>query len=279
LRALQRDRVLILNSATKFGPEAVGAVAIAASHGGIYAAHVSVAAGVVGLVLNDAGVGLDRAGVGGLAYLDQFGIPCAAIDHCSARIGDGDDCARRGMISYVNDAAARVGIRPGMRALEAAECMLSSGIAPVNPPPLAGETRQLIAIDGAIRPVWIVDSNSLVGPEDQGAVVVTGSHGGLLGGRPETAVKAAVFAAVYNDAGVGADRAGISRLPALDARGIAAATVTTFSAHVGSGRSTYETGILSFVNETAALLGARAGMPAREFVTLMAQSTSIRRTS
>ena len=47
----------------------------------------------------------------------------------------------------------------------------------------------------------------------------------LLGGKPETAVKYDVFAALYNDADFGIDDAGISRLPALDARGIAGATV------------------------------------------------------
>jgi hypothetical protein len=279
MTGLWRNGVLILDSATKFGPEAVGAVAIAASHGGIYAAHVSAAAGVIGLVLNDAGVGLDGAGIAGLGYLDQFGIPCATIDYRSARIGDGADCATRGIISHVNRVAARLGIAPGMHALKAAQGMLSSGLAPVSLPPLPGETRQPVTLTGAIRPVWLVDSNSLVGPGDEGAVVVTGSHGGLLGGKPETAIKAAAFAAVYNDAGVGADRAGISRLPILDARGIAAATVAAFSAHIGDGRSTYETGVLSFVNDTAALLGARAGMAAHDFVTLAANATYTGRTS
>ena len=51
----------------------------------------------------------------------------------------------------------------------------------------------------------------------------TGSHGALLGGKPETAIKIPVFAAIYNDADFGIDDAGIARLPALDARGIAGA--------------------------------------------------------
>ena len=42
---------------------------------------------------------------------------------------------------------------------------------------------------------------------------------------PETALKYDVRCALYNDAGIGKDAAGTSRLPALDARGIAAATV------------------------------------------------------
>ncbi len=61
-----------------------------------------------------------------------------------------------------------------------------------------------------------MDSNGDVHAEDTGHIIVTGSHGGLLGGKPETAVKHPVFAAVYNDAGIGIDDAGISRLPVLD---------------------------------------------------------------
>ncbi len=81
-------------------------------------------------------------------------------------------------------------------------------------------------------------------PEHVGAIVVTGSHGGLLGGKPETALKYDALAALFNDAGIGIDEAGTTRLAALDARGIAAATVAADSARIGDARSTYEDGIL-----------------------------------
>ncbi len=103
-------------------------------------------------------------------------------------------------------------------------------------------------------------------PEHAGAVVVTGSHGGLLGGKAETALKYDALAALFNDAGIGIDEAGVTRLPALDARRIAAATVAATSARIGDARSTYEDGILSRVNARAAALGIAPGMTAREFV-------------
>jgi hypothetical protein len=133
-----------------------------------------------------------------------------------------------------------------------------------DPPPHA-ETRHAIAGGAG----WLLDSNALVRPEDAGTIVVTGSHGGLLGGRPETAIRVAAFAAVYNDAGGGIDDAGFSRLPALDARGIAGATVDAFSARIGDARSTYGDGMVTRVNHRAARLGAAAGMSCREFVALM----------
>ncbi len=108
-----------------------------------------------------------------------------------------------------------------------------------------------------------------MGPEHEGTIVVTGSHGGLLGGKPETALKYDARAALFNDAGIGVDDAGITRLPALDTRGIAAATVAAASARIGDARSTWEEGILSRVNACAAALGARLGMSAREFVAIV----------
>src|SRR5690606_40993687 len=65
-------------------------------------------------------------------------------------------------------------------------------------------------------------SVSLVEAQDAGAIVITGSHGGLQGDDPVTAIGGhAVFAAAYNDAGIGADGAGTSRLPALERQGVA----------------------------------------------------------
>ena len=98
---------------------------------------------------------------------------------------------------------------------------------------------------------------------------MTGSHGGLLGGKPDTALKANALAALFNDAGIGIDEAGVTRLPALDNRGIAAGTVAASSARIGDARSTYEHGIMTRVNQRAAALGIAPGMTAREFVEIV----------
>jgi hypothetical protein len=118
-----------------------------------------------------------------------------------------------------------------------------------------------------------MDSNSLMTPADDGTVVVTGSHGALLGGRPETAARAAVFAALYNDADGGIDGAGFTRLPALDARGIAAATYSAWTARIGDGRSAVDTGIVSAVNARAASLGLKSGGTVRDAVALLADAS------
>jgi hypothetical protein len=255
---------IVADSVTKLGPEAAGRVVVGASHGGIYAAWLAAVARVRGLIVSDAGVGRDGAGIAGLAWLDRLGIAAAAVDHDSARIGDGADLMARGRISHVNQTVAAVGCAPGQRTPEAAERMAA---APLSERAVPAQEEARHPIEGAAG--WLLDSNGLVRPADAGTIVVTGSHGGLLGGRPETAIRVDAFAAVYNDAGGGIDDAGFSRLPALDARGIAGATVDAFSARIGDARSTYRDGVISRVNATAAGLGAIPGMRCTDFVALM----------
>ena len=258
---------LVTDSVTMLGADARGRAAIAASHGGIYAAYLAAKAGLKAVILSDAGVGRERAGIGGLAYLATMGVPAAAIGHRSARIGDGVDCAKRGLISYVNEPAAAVGIRAGMHASVALDLLAASDLPAAPMPAPQEETRHRIAAAEADRvAVFALDSASLVKPEDAGNIVLTGSHGALLGGRPETAMKIAVFAAVFSDADRGIEDCGIARLPALDQRGIAGATVSAWSARIGDGLSTYRDGMVTAVNETAARHGGEIGIPAAELV-------------
>src|SRR5262249_35801611 len=112
-------------------------------------------------------------------------------------------------------------------------------------------------------------SVSLVRDADEHDVLVSGSHGALLGSRPETALKKNALAVVYNDAGGGPDGRGRTRLTPLDERGIAAVTGYAASARIGDGRSTYETGRISDLNRTARAYGAAEGASVREFARLM----------
>ncbi|PWB63929.1 MAG: hypothetical protein C3F17_08325, partial [Bradyrhizobiaceae bacterium] len=84
-----------------------------------------------------------------------------------------------------------------------------------------------------------------------------------------TALKIDAFAAVYNDADRGVDDAGLTRLPALDARGIAAACVSAWSARIGDGLSTFRDGFISAINARAAQCGGEIGISTAEFVARM----------
>jgi hypothetical protein len=254
--------VRVADTITKLSEADRGLVMVAASHGGVYPGYVTATGRCRGVILNDAGLGLDKAGIGGLDYLQKLGIAAATVGHETAKIGDGADMIAHGILTHLNAAAAALGCRVGMTAAEAARLM-TKGPIPAGDVPEHEENRFLLR-DGKI-PVWGIDSNSLVRPDDKGTIVVTGSHGAILGGKPETAIRVDALAAVYHDAGIGKDEAGISRLPALDPRGIAGATVDGNTARIGDARSIWATGRISHVNQTAAAWGAKVGMSVPEF--------------
>ena len=263
--------IVIADSITRVGPEARGTVVVNGSHGGGYAAYLAAKLGVAAAIFNDAGIGRDDAGVAGLDFLASLGVPAAAVGHLTARIGDGADMMARGVLTRANMPATALGCRPGLSCRDAAIALQRADAAAREPPPELESAFLLIAEPPA---VWALNSASAVVPEHVGALVVTGSHGGLLGGRPETALKYDALAALFNDAGIGIDEAGTTRLPALDARGIPAATVAAASARIGDARSTYEDGILTRVNPCAAALGIAPGIAAREFVAIIRRAAA-----
>lgn len=120
-------------------------------------------------------------------------------------------------------------------------------------------------LETPLPPCWLlVDSITEAVGRAAGAIVVSGSHGGVSAAR--FAVAAQVRLAVFNDAGVGRERAGIAGLALLDAEGIAACTVSHDSARIGEAASTFEDGVISHVNASAAALGAAAGMRLRDWL-------------
>jgi len=271
LPVTQLPPVLTADSITRVGNDAAGAVVVNGSHGGVYAAYIAAKLRVAAAVFNDAGVGRDEAGIAGLDYLAGLGIPAATVGHDTARIGDGSDMIARGIITHANSRALALGCHLGMACRDAAAALQQAVPSPGEPPPALEAAFLLIP---EMPAVWALDSASLVGAEQVEAIVVTGSHGGLLGARPDTALKVDALAALFNDAGIGIDEAGVTRLPALDGRGIAAGTVAAASARIGDARSTYEDGILTRVNHRAAALRIAPGMTARQFVAIVRRAAA-----
>jgi hypothetical protein len=106
--------------------------------------------------------------------------------------------------------------------------------------------------------VVVLDSITEAVGGPPGRVVVSGSHGGVSAGR--FALEARVRLAVFNDAGVGLDGAGIAALPLLQAHGIAGCTVAHDTARIGDAASTLATGVVSHANAAAVALGMRPGL-------------------
>ncbi|WMS43005.1 hypothetical protein RDV64_00970 [Acuticoccus sp. MNP-M23] len=267
------DGYVLADTATKLSA-ARGKVVICGSHGGVYAGLLAASAGVRGILLNDAGVGLNNAGIAGLGVCQTHGMAAAAVGHDSCRIGDAADCGRRGVVSAANAIAAGLGIVAGIGAVEAAG--LLAGAPEPTGTPVVDEEHRIEHDLGGWR-LTIIDSASLVDfARDRGALVVTASHGGLVGGNPATAGRADAALFAYNDAGIGCDRAGVSRLPVLQERGIAAVTVDCRSAEIGVGQSTYDRGVISAANQAARTLGAKDGMPLKALIAAIAARPPVR---
>ena len=253
---------LCVDSITKLGPEYRGTVLVAGSHGGRYCGYLAALGGLRGVILNDAGVGKDGAGIGALDYLEPLGIAAATVAHSSARIGDGADMLARGKLTYCNDVARDLGCTEEQSCREAAAVM-GRGETFEGEPPSHEEGREVLREE----PVRVIacDSASLVEAGDEDVIIVTGSHGGSLAGRPGYGLAVKARGGVFNDAGVGVDEAGIRRLRILDETGVPAVTVDAKSARIGDARSAWDTGIVSHINALAEKQGVQVGMTVPEF--------------
>ncbi|MFO7855889.1 MAG: hypothetical protein R6V44_11850 [Paracoccaceae bacterium] len=246
---------LRLDSITEADAAARRRVLICGSHGGRIAGHLASAAGVRAAIFSDAGGGLHGAGFAGIRALEAVGMAAATVAAASARIGDAQDMAARGVISAANRTAEALGVAPGMTCAEAA-ARLDAAAGPEGVLPTLPETRRERRIGG--RPVLLADSVSLVRREDRGRIVVTGSHGGLIGGDPKRGLAADVAFAAFNDAAIGIDGAGLSRLPTLEPPGIAAVAVSHASARIGEAESTLD-GMITAANLPARRRGFELG--------------------
>jgi uncharacterized protein YunC (DUF1805 family) len=262
------DDVLIVTTSSSATAPATcrNNVLISGSYGGVYNAWHAAKWDLRGVVLNDAGIGKNDAGIDGLPYLDQIGLAAATADAQTCHIADGDDMLANGTVSHVNKSAAALGCKVGQSVRDCAMLMRAAPIAHSNLEMMKGGQRALISSNPGEPKVVCIDAAPMLAPEDEGAIVITGSHAALFRGRPDNIVNVDVRAIFFSDAGIGKDEAGIQRLPTLDDRNIAAGTASAASAPIGNARAIYHDGVLSHVNATAARLGGKPGMTVRDFV-------------
>jgi hypothetical protein len=243
--------VIVIDGVTKLPPEANGGVVLGGSNATAYAAYFSAKAGARAAIHHDCGIGRDEAGVRGLPWADRHGMAMAAVASDSARVGDAADMLKRGIISRANTLAATCGVENGQTVAHAVELLKAA------PWPHDVKVEAPVERRTFIHGVLCIGSISLGAPGDAGLIVASGSHGGVTAAPMTRAFRPRLV--FFNDAGFGADRAGVASLPLLDSDGIAAATVAADSACIGDGKSTLTQGIISAVNEMAQRLGVRVG--------------------
>jgi hypothetical protein len=111
-------RLVCADSIGMIEPEDAGQIVVTASHGAVASGRpdTAVAPDVLACFFSDggAGGGMDGAGIARLQPLDERNIPAAAISADSAPIGDSRALYHDGIMSHVNQTAAKKGARPGM---------------------------------------------------------------------------------------------------------------------------------------------------------------------
>lgn len=248
----------MLDSITDAGPEARGKIAVCGSHGGMIAASLASQAGLRAVVLNDAGVGLNQAGLRGVIALDRVAMAAATVSCASARIGSAEDAMSNGVLSAVNATAASLGLRIGQSVTKALP-LLGGAPGPEAVLPASNEARFEVEVVAGAPPVICADSASLITANDEGRIIVTGSHGGLIGNDPKRACKARAAFVAFNDAGGGKDNVGQGRLAPLQDQGIAAVVLDAMSCEIGDAWSSLESGRIAGANQRAFDLGIRTG--------------------
>ena len=251
-------RILVMDSIT-FADERnnSGDVLIGASFCGMLSIRWPLRINPKGVICHAAGPGKDQAGVNGLFALEALGIPGAAAETMSCRIADGRDMYDNGTVGYFNDSAGKLGIAAGMPIREAAERMLAR--VPVIPDVYRPVE---VARQGTRGRIMAMGSVTFITTANDGDVVCAGSHFGRTSAAYSSRFR--LNGVLCSDGGRCKDDSGISGLAVLDEKGIPGAAVSTDSAHIGDGMSTYRDGIVSAHNQAAAALGVSVGMPARE---------------
>jgi len=272
-RIVQRPhgRVLVFDSATYVegyvatAPEAAGDVVVNASYSGVLCARMVMSARPKAVIGLDCAIGKDGAGIAGLWYYEALGVPAAAADVMTAEMGNGGDLYDNGIVSRVNDAAQALGIEPGMTVRDAADYLATGE---KKPEVFEPTRRRVIHTAANGRSIVCTDSIAYALPEDRERnVLCTAGHTGrsVIGYfrdfRP--------WAFICSDGGVGKNDSGLSALEAVEADGIAGASVSALTARMGDGQSTYFDGVISAANKLARDKGVRVGQTAREAALLL----------
>ncbi len=122
-----------------------------------------------------------------------------------------------------------------------------------------------------MKQLYLIDSITQITADMQGAVIVSGSHGGVSSASYVVNAPKAPFAVFFNDAGVGKDAAGIEALNILDDIEILAFSYGHDSARIGQAQDGLDNGVVTHVNQRACGYGDWVGKRVADLVDLLRQ--------
>jgi hypothetical protein len=261
LHASDRGRVVAVDSAYDADARNSGCdVVVTGSYSGVLPARFVATHRPRGVVGIDCAIGPEGAGIAGLWYYEALGIPAVAVDVMTIELGDGVDVHRHGVVSRVNELAARCGVSAGMAVAEASRLLLERDPRAPRPEEVTNRTVVLEGLDG--RAVVCTDSIAFGTDEDRDRnVLCTAGHTGRSAVPYLRRVRPWGF--ICSDGGRGRNDSGVAGLEIVAADGLAGAAVDARTARMGDGRSTYEDGMISAVNAPGRARGVEIGMRAR----------------
>jgi len=242
----------------------VSDVLVCGSHGAPCATQLLAWCRPRGVFIHDAGIGLGDGGVNGLKLLDEYMIPGASVAGATARISDGRDMYENGRVSRANGSARLMGVEEGMAVRDAAQLLLDRN--PAMRPPAR---RQIKVHSDELGSVFALDTVKYADSRIAGGVLCMGSHAARAMADYVEDMDYRLAGVITNDAGPSKDESGIGGLAQLDRIATPAAAVSCKTARVGDACSTYLTGRISYLNDTARSIGIAVGDPASAAARLM----------
>jgi hypothetical protein len=222
--------------------------------------------GAKAVIATDAGIGKDEAGISGLKHGETIGVPVATIAVLSAETSNGRSTLL-GEISRANAQARALGVAPGMPAYEAA-ALLAKAPAGKPIPTSPGEEEKAVVVEETPKGrIWAAPGTTAIREKIPNDIVCSGANSSRV--SSDGVLRMGAKGSIANDAGIAKNHSAVEGVMILGERGIPSAAVSTLSARLGEGLSTWNDGIISVVNQVAAARGVKVGMSAKEAARLM----------
>jgi hypothetical protein len=222
--------------------------------------------GAKAVIATDAGIGKDEAGISGLKHGEMIGVPVATIAVMSAETSNGRSTLL-GEISRANAQARALGVTPGMPGYEAAALLAKAATGKPIPTSPGAEEKPVVVEEAAKGRIWAAPGTTAITEKIPNDIVCSGANSSRV--SSDGVIRMGAKGSIANDAGIARNNSAVEGVMILGERGIPSAAVSTLSARLGEGLSTWNDGIISVVNQVAATRGVKIGMSAKEAARLM----------
>jgi len=222
--------------------------------------------GAKAVIATDAGIGKDEAGISGLKHGETIDVPVATIAVLSAETSNGRSTLL-GEISRANAQARALGVAPGMPGYEAAALLARAAAGRPIPTSPGSEEKPVVVEETAKGRIWAAPGTTAITDKIPNDIVCSGANSSRV--SSDGVVRMGAKGSIANDAGIAKNNSAVEGVMILGDRGIPSAAVSTLSARLGEGLSTWNDGVISVVNQVATARGVKVGMSAKEAARLM----------